>query len=522
MTKFSSDVLKTIIEINSDINSDYSDKTVLLFRILKWAVHLTGCERAAFLMLDKDSGKLQVLSATDGAELDIQRRILPDKTIASIVMNKRQTILVNEIPDDPYYSNLVKGNAGFSFYSIISAPVQKGCGFIGIIEAINKRDGGRFDETDFLLVEFLAGSAASALDAADTILMQKNEIAGLKQNLRQAFSSPTKIHDFIFASPVMQDLMIIVKKAAITNSSVLITGESGVGKELFAEQIYLNSARRDKPFVRVNCAALSATLMESELFGHVKGAYTSADTAREGRFKLADGGTIFLDEVGEIPLAVQPKLLRIIQDKQFEMVGSSVTLSVDVRIIAATNRNLEEMVRQGLFREDLYFRLNVLPIRVPPLRARKEDILPIAEHFLLRYAAEVGKTYEGFSESALKAMTAYRWPGNIRELENAVARACIIGNPPMIQTADMRLMLSAEDKPLAFDGQCNELAAVVADSMQDDRTLKSALRTFKRAYLIKILEECSWNQTKAGAVLGIQRTYVSSLMRELHVRDKLN
>ncbi len=520
MTKFSNDVLKTLIEINSDINSDYSDKTALLFRVLKWTMLLTGCERAAFVIPDKTSGKLQAVAATDGAHPVVQKHILSDKTIASIVMNKRQAILVNEIPDDPYYSSLVKGNAGFNIYSIISAPVQKGSRFIGIVEAINRKDGGHFDEAALRSMELLAEIAASALDAADSILMQKNEIAGLKQNLQQTSSSPARIHDFIFASPVMQDLLMIVKKAAITNSSVLITGESGVGKELFAEQIYLNSSRRDKPFVRVNCAALSDTLMESELFGHVKGAYTSADTGRDGRFKLADGGTIFLDEVGEIPLALQPKLLRIIQDKQFEMVGSSETLSVDVRIIAATNRNLEEMVRHGLFREDLYFRLNVLPIRVPPLRARKEDILPIAEHFLLRYSAEVGKAYEGFSESALKAMAAYRWPGNIRELENAVARACIIGNPPMIQTADMRLTLSAEDKPLAFDGQCAELATVVADSMQGDRSLKAALKTFKRAYLIKILEECSWNQTKAGVVLGIQRTYVSSLMRELHVRDR--
>ena len=271
------------------------------------------------------------------------------------------------------------------------------------------------------------------------------------------------------------------------------------------------------PFVRVNCAALSDTLIESELFGHVKGAYTSADSAQKGRFELADGGTIFLDEVGEIPLALQAKLLRVIQDKQFEKVGSPETFHVDVRIIAATNRNLAEMVSAGTFREDLFFRLNVLPIRIPSLRARKEDILPLAVNFLRKSSLEVGKEYSGFSREAILAMEEYKWPGNIRELENAVARACIIGNPPFIQSADLRLSvdeyIGAED----IEGNISEMAGVIADD-GTDRSLKTALDRFKRSYLIKVLEECNWNQTKASKILDIQRTYVSKLMNELNIR----
>ena len=235
---------------------------------------------------------------------------------------------------------------------------------------------------------------------------------------------------------------------------------------------------------------------------------------------MADGGTIFLDEVGEIPLSLQPKLLRVIQDKQFEMVGSAETISVDVRIIAATNRNLDEMVRQGKFREDLYFRLNVLPIRVPPLRARKEDILPLAKAFLHKYSIETGSMYFDFSEHSVKAMENYRWPGNIRELENAVARACIIGTPPVIRTADLRLTLLEETEEHSRFGAVEEIASVVASARASDRTLKNALNIFKRTYLIKILEECSWNQTRAGKILGIQRTYVSRLMNELNVREE--
>ena len=298
----------------------------------------------------------------------------------------------------------------------------------------------------------------------------------------------------------------------------MITGESGVGKELFAEQIYLNSNRVNKPFVRVNCAALSETLMESELFGHEKGAYTSAESSKKGRFEIADGGTIFLDEVGEIPLHLQPKLLRIIQDKQFERVGSAESISVDVRIIAATNRNLEEMVQNGLFREDLFFRLNVLPIRIPPLRARPDDIIPIAESFLKKYSNEYGKRFTGFSESAAEALQGYLWPGNVRELDNAVARACILGTEPIIMKDDFRLSITDSCVKQENDDGNTELASVIFNS--EDKTLKNALNIFKRTYLLKILEECKWNQTKAGKVLGIQRTYVSRLMNELHIREK--
>ena len=234
-------------------------------------------------------------------------------------------------------------------------------------------------------------------------------------------------------------------------------------------------------------------------------------------FEMADGGTIFLDEVGEIPLQLQPKLLRIIQDKQFEKVGSSESINVDVRIIAATNRNLEEMVRMGKFREDLFFRLNVLPVRIPPLRARIDDIMPLAVHFLKKYSCEYGKSFTGFSEAAVAAMKMYSWPGNVRELDNAVARACIIGSEPVVQKADLRLVMDDRTE-ISGSGSFEELADILADPA-GDRTLHNAVNSFKRSYLLKILEECNWNQTKAGKVLGIQRTYVSRLMNELHIRE---
>lgn len=520
MAQISLDILKTLIEINGDINSDYSNKDALLFRILKWAMRLVKCERSAFLSLDRASGKFILNAVAQGSSFSVKSIVVTEKSFAGAVREKRKSLVANDVTDDTYHFSLTKGIPELNISSLIAVPVFVGERLIGVVEAIDKSFAQLFDDNDLRLMELLAGVAGTAIDAADNISRQKNEITSLRRNLKKSSETPTKFHKFIAESPVIQDLMEIVKKAAVTNSSVLITGESGVGKELFAEQIYLNSLRNGKPFIRVNCAALSETLMESELFGHVKGAYTSADSAQDGRFKMADGGTIFLDEVGEIPLSLQPKLLRVIQDKQFEMVGSTETICVDVRIIAATNRNLDEMVQQGKFREDLYFRLNVLPIRVPPLRARKEDILPLAKAFLHKYSIETGRTYFDFSEHSVKAMEDYRWPGNIRELENAIARACIIGTPPVIRTADLRLTIPEKPEDFRNSGGAEEIASVVASTPAADRTLKNALNVFKRAYLIKILEECSWNQTRAGKILGIQRTYVSRLMNELNVREE--
>jgi len=314
----------------------------------------------------------------------------------------------------------------------------------------------------------------------------------------------TGFHPLVYESQVIGEKLRIVDRAANTDSSVLILGESGVGKELFAEQIHLRSPRRAAPFVRVNCAAIPEGLLESELFGHVKGAFTGATGNRKGRFETANGGTVFLDEIGDLPLALQAKLLRVLQERTFEKVGSDKTLFADVRILTATNRDIESMVGRGEFRSDLYYRLNVLPLFIPPLRQRTEDIPKLARFFLSRFArADDGKRPggfpEGFSDDAIRAMLSYSWPGNVRELENCVERACVVAGSGWIERQDL-LLATGTERP-----------------DNGDRRLKTALNVFKADFIRKVLDENGWNQTETAKALDIQRTYLSRLIKELGI-----
>lgn len=274
-------------------------------------------------------------------------------------------------------------------------------------------------------------------------------------------------------SPQVRQIFEMISDIAPTNATVLIYGESGTGKELLAEYIHKRSLRARKPFVKVNCAAIPETLLESELFGHEKGAFTNAVARKPGRFELANGGTIFLDEIGEMSIGMQSKLLRVVQEKEFERVGGTQTIKVDVRIIAATNQDLMRAIREGRFREDLYYRLSVVPIMLPPLRERKEDIPELAMMFMRRYAEETGKPVTGFSEEAMKALQSYNWPGNIRELQNCIERAVILSKGTEIQVKDLYLshrpinMPVSDSKSIAA-GEIEASSAQAAASSEDE------------------------------------------------------
>jgi nitrogen regulation protein NR(I) len=308
------------------------------------------------------------------------------------------------------------------------------------------------------------------------------------QVLRQEIGGRYQFGNLTGKSPAMQEVFRLIEQVAPSKSTVMISGKSGTGKELVAKAIHYNSPRRDKRFVPVNCAAIPAELLESELFGHEKGAFTGAIQTKIGKFELANGGTLFLDEVGTMRLDLQAKILRALQEREFTRVGGTRTIQVDVRVIAATNQDLRQMVSEGLFREDLYYRLNVVPITVPPLRDRPEDVPLLANHFLKRFAEETGSGVTAISPAAMQILMGYAWPGNVRELENAIERAVTLARHPTILPEDLPQHFTATVSPV-------ERAMALDCSLED----------LERQYIQEVLKRTRGHQTRTAAILGIDR-----------------
>ncbi len=490
--------LETLIEINARINSDYSDPGGLLQTILESATRLSEGEASSLLLLRPENNKLYFEIALGSKGPEVKKYSLNlGEGIAGWVAQNNRSLVVNDVDQDNRFLADISQQIGYPTHSILAVPMRIRDRCVGVIEMINKLGGKPFDEDDRQWLEIFATQAALAIQNARSFQRAQQEIVLLQDRV----TNHQGFHSFICESAAMKERLEMIDRLARTDSSVLILGESGAGKELFAEQIHLRSNRSEKPFIRVNCAALPDALLESELFGHVKGAFTDAQSDRRGRFELADGGTIFLDEIGELPLALQAKMLRVLQSQTFERVGSSQPLRVDVRIIAATNRDIEQAVADGQFRRDLYYRLNVLPIYVPPLRERREDVPPLAQHFLIRFRRETNKSVTGFSSAAMEELLSYSWPGNVRELENAVERAVVVTGTEYIQPEDLALKSGGGMKEERYVG----------------KTLKDSVNLFKKHFIRQTLEDQGWNQTAAARVLGIQRTYLSRLIKELEI-----
>ena len=488
---------ETLIEINTLINSDYSDPKALLTRILESATRLTAGEASSLLLLNSENNKLYFEISLGSKGPDVQQFSLNlGEGIAGWVAQNNRSLIVNDVEKDKRFFADISEQIGFSTKSILAVPMRIKEQCVGVIEIINKTDGALFEQEDLEWLEVFANQAALAIVNARSFQKVQNEVSFLRGQIDERQYST-----FVGRSEAIRSCLSIAHKAAVTDSSVLITGESGAGKELVAEQIHMNSHRRGGPFIRVNCAALPESLIESELFGHVKGAFTDAAQDRRGRFELADGGTIFLDEIGEVPLNVQAKLLRVIQSRVFERVGSSEPMSSDVRIIAATNRNLAKSIENNSFRRDLYYRLNVLPITVPALRERQEDVPLLAEHFLKLYSAEMNKKITGFSSEAMEILMRYEWPGNVRELQNVIERAVVLTGNEKLQAEDLMLMQDATESSSIYQG----------------RTLKEAINLFKRHFVTDTLKKNGGVQKHAARELGIQRTYLSRLIKELNI-----
>lgn len=336
---------------------------------------------------------------------------------------------------------------------------------------------------DFLPKPFSLDHLTVVVDKALEVRKLRDE----NRELREALGQRYQFENIIGHSPAMQDIFATVSRVAGTRATVLLCGESGVGKDMIGRAIHQHSPRKDKPYVKINCTAIPENLMESELFGYEKGAFTGANTSKPGKFEQADGGTVFLDEIGDVPPAIQVKLLRVLQDREFERLGSNKTMHTDVRVVAATNVDLREALEQGTFREDLYYRLNVVPLNIPPLRERKEDIPYLVEHFAKKFGGQI-------SEAAMERLVSYHWPGNVRELENVVERSILLAAGPRVEAADVRI-----------DGGQRSRAAAASASGDHFLPEGMTLDQYEQSIIREALKRADGNKSHAARLLGLTR-----------------
>ena len=452
-----------------------SARTLLESHLLSLILEIIPASRGAILLYEESLDEPSSLSIADEAKG--QRPVAISRELVKRVLSEGCGVLVED--DGPRQSLLL-------------APLLirgQACGLIYL-------EGRAFREAHLQLLVAIAQLASMAMENAFQLEWLETENERLEVELYPD-------HHMIGDSAPLRSLQRNIARAAQTNSTVLILGETGTGKELVARAIHQSGPRAGKPFVAVNCAALSETLLESELFGHEKGAFTGAFAQKKGRLEIAEGGTIFLDEIGEVPLQLQVKLLRVLQERQTERVGGTVPIKLDIRLIAATNRNLEEEARAGRFRQDLYYRLNVVTLKTPALRDRPSDILPLAMHFAVKFGQQCGRRITGIAPEAQAYLAHYEWPGNIRELENAIERAVVLGPGDMIQLEDLPESIREIGKP-----------AGVGRSLP----LQEAVDEAKRQAIARAFERARGDHAAAAGLLGVHPNYLYRLMRNLGMR----
>lgn len=490
--------LAALLEV-SHLLSSSMELDQLLQTILTTVSRLLQAEGSSLFLSDASTGELslQIPFDPEGEQLK-SHRLKPGEGIVGWVAAKRQSVLANDVRQDPRFASKYDEMTGFSTQSILAAPLLDRGQVLGVIEVLNSHRPGGFTADDQSLLEAFTVHAALALHNAQMVSSIKEETAYWKGQVEERY------RQVIGKSPRMQEVVTLARKAASTPATVLLLGESGVGKEIVARSIHAWSPRAGKPFCAVNCAALSDHLLESELFGHEKGAFTGAHQQKKGLFELANGGTVFLDEIGEMKVDLQAKLLRVLQDHQFSRVGGSQPVSVDVRLIAATNQDLPTAVAEGRFRKDLFYRLNVVSLQLPPLRERPEDIAPLAQFFVVRFCQALGKPLMKLAPEALAALERHGWPGNVRELENAIERAVIFADDPTTIT-ETDLVLESGGSP-----------APSSDSALD-LPFHEAIEAHKRDVIRSAIAKAGGNKTKAAVTLRLQPTYLFRLCKQLGI-----
>lgn len=465
-----------------------------LHAIAAAAAAVMRAEASSVIMLDRARGK-QVFLAAVGDRSDQLIGVEYDAGVglSGKAVSTGEAQIHNDVAHEKAHYKEIDDRVAFQTRSLVAAPLIHRGEVLGVVEVINPVGAEQFGDSDKELAQVFANLAAIATANAQSHDRVRRENRGLKE----IFRPPAKI---LGDSPAMLEVSGLIERVSPSGATVLLLGESGTGKELAARAIHENSPRSDRPFIAVNCAALPETLLESELFGHEAGAFTGATGQRLGRFELADEGTIFLDEIGEIAPAVQVKLLRVLQEKEFVRIGGTRTIGCDVRVIAASNRDLDADRREGRFRDDLYYRLNVFPITIPPLRRRREDIPILVEHFLNILSAELKTVRPAITDRAMQALARYDWPGNIRELQNILERACLLADDGTIDLPQLPADIASPD------GQTHaQTHRSIPQAGQETPKSGNSLENMEKALIIKALRENNGNQTRAAKTLGISR-----------------
>jgi Nif-specific regulatory protein len=472
-----------------------------------------GLSRGMVSVLDRESGDL-VVHAAHGPEEPMAAgepvRYQSGEGVLGMILEEQRTVVLPTAGADSRFLNrlaIYDGRLPF-----IAAPVSAGGNLQGVLAVQpNRPDDGLLGER-VRLVEMVANLMGQSMRLSLDIEREKKNLADERDNLRRTVRHQYGFANIVGHSAVMRRIFDQIRMVAKWNTTVLIRGETGTGKELIANAIHYNSPRARGPYVRLNCASLPENLLESELFGHEKGAFTGAVGARKGRFEAADGGTLFLDEIGDISSAFQAKLLRVLQEGELERVGGSRTLKIDVRVIAATHRDLEAAVDAGDFREDLYYRLNVMPILLPPLRERPEDVPELARHLAARIGEAQGRPVT-LSETALRRLVQYPWPGNVRELENCLERAAVMSESGVIDVGLIRIDRQ-RDAPAAVSAAALPPAAEASPADTTDPNLG------ERERVIAALEQAGWVQAKAARLLGMTPRQIAYRIQTLNIEVK--
>lgn len=424
-------------------------------------------------------------------------RFPDDRGVAGWAMSNNRPAIIHDVNEDHRFYDGLNRQEEFTTKSMICVPLRTRKGFLGVLYALNK-ESGAFTEREEKILEIISGTIAVSLENARLYGELKDHVHALereKQLLLSQVHARSGFNEIIGSSAPMRRMFDLMEKVLDTTTTVLIQGETGTGKELIAKVIHYNGPLKDRPFVAENCGALPENLLESELFGHVRGAFTGAISDKKGLFEIADGGTIFLDEIGEMSPMMQVKLLRVLQEGQFRPVGGSSSRQVKVRVVASTNRNLSAEISKGQFREDLYYRINIFQITPPPLRQRKDDILALANHFLAKYAKKNARPIPVLTPQALDLMMQFDWPGNVRELENEMERA---------------ITMAAGGKTITYELLSDKIKILhreeyAGDPYNDSNKLKDVVRRLEKRMITEALDSLGGNQSKAAKKLGLSR-----------------